>query len=68
MHFPLNSIARVKIRYAAHKHKHKQNTQFSGNTKNVSKQPSNRVFATSIFAFLVDIAFVFWYKPLTCTL
>ena len=33
--------------------------------KTVSKQTDNGVFATSIFAILVDFAFEFWYKPLT---
>ena len=33
--------------------------------KTVSKQTDNEVFATSIFAILVDFAFEFWYKPLT---
>ena len=31
----------------------------------VYKQTSNIVFATSIFAILVDFAFEFCYKPLT---
>ena len=33
--------------------------------KTVSKQTGNWVFATSIFAILVDFAFKFWYKVLT---
>ena len=38
---------------------HKQNAQCSGNTKNVSQQTRNRVFATSIFAIFIDFAFEF---------
>ena len=33
--------------------------------KTVSKQTSNIVFATSIFAIFVDLAFEFFYQPLT---
>ena len=33
--------------------------------KNVSKQTNNIVYATSIFALLVDFAFEFCYQPLT---
>ena len=33
--------------------------------KTLSKQTGNRVFATSIFAILVEFAFEFWYKLLT---
>ena len=62
-------LTRIKLqapyRWQRAKTSLKQNTQCSGNTKNVSKQTSNRVFATSIFAILVNFAFEFSYKPLT---
>ena len=44
---------------------HKQNAQLSGTQKNCFKTINNWVFATSIFAILVDFAFEFWYNPLT---
>ena len=36
-----------------------------GTQKMVSNQTGNRLFATSIFAILVDFLFKFWYEPLT---
>ena len=35
-----------------------------GTQKMVSNQTGNRLFATSIFAILVDFVFKFWYEPL----
>ena len=49
----------MTYRWQRIKTSHKQNTQCPGNTKTISKQTRNRVFATSIFAICTDFAFEF---------